>query len=776
MSQRSGGLGDLSMFDLFRMEVDNQVASLNKNILELEANPSSPDVLEALMRASHSLKGAARMVGVDPVVKIAHIMEDCFVAAQNNKLVIKPDHADVLLQAVDMIELIAKIDEEKQQSWNQENEEKVIELTENLSCIKEGKEVTLPGHGLADKLKGPDSGPDIQKIDGSKTLLPENESSPQHQISKSETPIKSTSSVEDKTLKINADRMSRILGMTSELLVESRSIGRFSEALKMIKRRQDELINVIDQWRTENERSGVEVDDGYHYLVSQKLDETRRLLNEHISRLDDFDRRSGNLSSKLYNEVAGSRMQPFSDGAIGFKRMVRDLGREVGKDVSLVINGLETPVDRDVLEKIKAPLNHLLRNAVDHGIENIEVRADQNKPQQAVITLSAKHGNGMLRVIVEDDGAGIDIDRLKSKLLQKKLVDEAMLSELDESELLEFLFLPDFSTRDEVTEISGRGVGLDVVRDLVRELGGTVTIDTKRHLGTKFTLQLPLTLSVISALLVDIAEEPYAFPLVRVDRILRVNSDQLQSIEGRQYVKCGLDNIGLVSGSQILGFNTNTNENEELTIVVISDRLDRYGVVVDKFIGQRQLSVQALDPRLGKVPDVSAAAIMEDGSPLFILDVDDLVRSIDHIVKGGRLSEVYQSAEDRIKSARKRVLVVDDSLTIRGVERDLLESNGYFVEVAVDGMDGWNAVRTSHYDLVITDIDMPRMDGIELVKAIKQDLHLKSIPVMIVSYKDRSEDRRRGLEAGADYYLTKGNFQDETLIEAVIDLIGEPTR
>ena len=282
-----------------------------------------------------------------------------------------------------------------------------------------------------------------------------------------------------------------------------------------------------------------------------------------------------------------------------------------------------------------------------------------------------------------------------------------------------------------------------------------------------------LTLSVISALLVEISTEPYAFPLVRVDRILRVDASEISVIEGRQYVKYGNDNIGLISGAQILGFDVPENKDEELTIVVISDRLDRYGVVVDKYIGQRQLSVQALDGRLGKVPDISAAALMEDGSPLFILDVDDLVRSIGHIVSGGRIGNAYRLAEEKIKIEKKRILVVEDSLTVREVERDLLESKGYFVEIAVDGMDGWNAVRAAEYDLVITDVDMPRMDGIELVKAIKQDLHLRIIPVMIVSYKDRAEDRRRGLEAGADYYLTKGSFHDDTLIEAVNDLIGE---
>lgn len=770
MSQPNGNLGDFSMFDLFRIEVDSQVELLNKNLLDLESDPTSPKLLEALMRASHSLKGAARMVGVDPIVRIAHVMEDCFVAAQNNKIVISADHADELLKTIDLIGLIAKVEESEQESWNNNNEDTVNSTIEILSDILTGETI------IQQKNKNSSESNRDEKL--SREIAkkgPGNRKIEEDQAVKEEVanPVSARSGLEDKTLRINADRMSRILGMTSELLVETRLLDKFSDSLALIKRRQDELNNLLDQLQAKQEIINKDTDEGLQNQSRMKLEDCRQLLSSHINQLEEYDRRNCNLTQKLYNEVAGSRMQPFSEGAVGFKRMVRDLGRELSKDVILQIEGLETPVDRDVLEKIKAPLNHLLRNAVDHGVEDMATRASYNKTQQAIVRLSAKHGNGMLRICISDDGGGIDIEKLKEKLLEKKLVDHAMLPELEESELLEFLFLPDFSTRNEVTEISGRGVGLDVVRDMVRELGGTVTIETKKNIGTKFNLQLPLTLSVISALLVGIAGEPYAFPLVRVDRILRIPTKELKSVEGRQYVKCGMDNIGLISGAQILGFESVAVESEELTVVVISDRLDRFGIVVDQFIGQRQLSVQALDSRLGKVQDVSSTALMEDGSPLIILDVDDLVRSIDHIVKGGRLGDVFQAAEQKLRSKRKRVLVVDDSLTIRGVEKDLLESKGYFVEVAVDGMDGWNAVRSSTYDLVITDIDMPRMDGIELVNAIKQDLHLKSIPVMIVSYKDRQEDRRRGLEAGADYYLTKGSFQDDMLIEAVVDLIGE---
>jgi two-component system sensor histidine kinase and response regulator WspE len=348
-----------------------------------------------------------------------------------------------------------------------------------------------------------------------------------------------------------------------------------------------------------------------------------------------------------------------------------------------------------------------------------------------------------------------------------------MIDSLTDSELLEFLFLPDLSTRDDVSELSGRGVGLDVVRDIAKELGGVVTANNNPGQGVEFVMMLPLSLSVMSALLVDIADEPYAFPLSKVDRVLKILPEEVLEMEGRQYITLDNKNIGLISGVQVLGFESTSTVNEQLTVVIISDRMDQYALVVDRYIDQRQLSVHALDSRLGKIPNVSSASLLENGDPLFILDVDDIVRSIHHIVTDGRLGDVYQLVEEKLKIAKKRILVVDDSLTVREVERDLLQSKGYLVDVAVDGMDGWNAVRRSTYDLIVTDVDMPRMDGIELVSSIKQDLHLKNIPVMIVSYKDRVEDRRRGLDAGADYYLSKGSFHDDSLIDAVEDLIGE---
>jgi two-component system, chemotaxis family, sensor histidine kinase and response regulator WspE len=380
----------------------------------------------------------------------------------------------------------------------------------------------------------------------------------------------------------------------------------------------------------------------------------------------------------------------------------------------------------------------------------------------------------MLQITLVDDGRGIDPDRLRAKVVERGLVGARMAEQLTEPELLEFLFLPGFSTKDAVTELSGRGVGLDVVQSMVKAVGGgIVRVSSQVGKGSRFSLQLPITMSVVRALLVRIAGEPYAFPLNRIDRILRVPRDQVQVLEGRQHFVMDDQPVGLVEATQVLELQGSESAGGLLPVVVASDRSHRFGVVVEEFLGERDLDVRPLDPRLGRVPNINSASLLEDGWPVLIIDVEDLVRSVDNLLGGRRMLRVADASEQSGPRGPKRVLVVDDSITVRELERQLLESQGYHVDVAVDGVDGWNTVRGGDYDLVISDVDMPRMDGIQLVEHIKQDPRLQSLPVVIVSYKDREEDRMRGLDAGANYYLTKSSFHDRTFLDTVVDLIGE---
>jgi two-component system sensor histidine kinase and response regulator WspE len=454
---------------------------------------------------------------------------------------------------------------------------------------------------------------------------------------------------------------------------------------------------------------------------------------------------------------------------------VRDVARSLGKQVRFEVRGEQTGVDRDILDKLEAPLSHLIRNALDHGLETPEERAAAGKPATGTIRLEARHRAGMLHITLADDGRGIAVERLRELAVARGLVARAVADHLSELELLEFLFLPGFSTKEKVSELSGRGVGLDVVQSMVKAVGGSVRVATQPGRQTVFTLQLPITMSVIRALLVDIGGEPYAFPLPRIDQIVFCSHADIRTVEGRQYFDRDGVSIGLVLAAQILETEA-TQPPDPMPVVVLSDRGQQFGMIVDAFLGERDLEVRPLDPRLGKVPDINSASLLENGNPVLIVDVEDLVRSIDNVLMGRRLSRIeFEKLAEQARQ-RKRILVVDDSITVRELERQLLQARGYAVDVAVDGMDGWNAIRSAHYDLVVTDVDMPRMDGIGLVSLIKADPARREIPVVIVSYKDREEDRLRGLDAGANRYLTKSSFHDTTFVDTIIDLIGEAQR
>ncbi|MFA6960698.1 MAG: hybrid sensor histidine kinase/response regulator [Opitutaceae bacterium] len=746
----SEDLSNFSMFDLFRVEVENQAQVLTAGLLALERHSTAVDQLEATMRAAHSLKGAARIVGLGAGVNVAHAMEDCFVAAQRGTLKLHQARIDLLLRGVDLLTRISQTPEADAGQWAVDKKSEVDGFLADLAAVPDEDETLVApfqveAPPVATAAPFPTS---VEAVDGG--------------------------AGPDRVLRVTADNLNHLLALASESLVESRWLKPFAESLLRLKRLHYDLGRTLDGLR-EAGRGNVSAAavEAAQTEAQRRVQECHQFLAQRLDELEMFDRRSTNLAHRLYDEALAVRMCPFRDGIHGFARMVRDVGRTLGKQVKLEIVGENTQVDRDILEKLEAPLGHLLRNAIDHGVETFERRLAVGKPAEGVVWLEARHSAGTLQIIVSDDGQGIDLDGLREKVVVRNLTNAETAQKLSEAELLEFLFLPGFTMKEAVTEISGRGVGLDVVQTMVKQVRGTVRVSSQVGKGTRFLLQLPLTLSVVRTLLVDIGGEPYAFPLAYIVRTLRLTKGKIEMLEGRQHFNFEGRQVGLVSAHQVLGGPEPKQAGDELSVIVVGDQGGAYALVVDRFLGERELVVQPLDARLGKIKDIAAAGLMEDGAPVLIVDVEDLVRSVEKLISGGRLDKVRDFASAGDAKPRKRVLVVDDSLTVRELERKLLASHGYEVEIAVDGMDGWNAVRTGRFNLVVTDIDMPRMDGIELVTLIKKDPGTKVLPVMIVSYKDREEDRRRGLEAGADYYLTKGSFHDETLLQAVVDLIGE---
>ncbi len=746
---------DASLLELFSLEADAQTQVLSAGLLALERNPTQADQLEACMRAAHSLKGAARIVGVDAGVSVAHVMEDCLVSAQEARLYLQPEHIDALLQGTDLLMRIA----------TPGNNVGASDIQAYVALMERLLDPSQPSAMVAPK-------PEPVPMPVIEAPAPEPEPAPAV-ISEPPRQGKRMTEGGERVLRVTAERLNSLLDLSSKSLVETQRLKPYLASLQRLKRLQSNSLRALDT--LEGHLKVVDL----NLEAQEALADTRRLLSEaqallaqKNAELDEYGWQAGQRAQVLYDTALACRMRPFADVLAGQVRMVRDLGRSLGKQVRLEIEGEKTQVDRDVLEKLEAPLTHLLRNAVDHGIEMPEQRLLAGKPAEGLIRLRASHQAGLLVLELSDDGNGVDLERLRGTIVDRHLSPVETALRLSEEELLTFLFLPGFSLRDKVTEVSGRGVGLDAVQHMVRQLRGAVVLEQTAGQGSRFHLEVPLTLSVVRSLVVEVGEEAYAFPLAHIERMCDLAPEDIVQLEGRQHFWHEGRHVGLVAASQLLQRPPGQTPADTLKVVVIRERDAVYGIAVERFIGERTLVVLPLDDRLGKVQDISAGALLDDGSVVLIVDVEDMLRSVDKLLNTGRLERIARRTQQATEAPRKRVLVVDDSLTVRELQRKLLLNRGYEVAVAVDGMDGWNALRSEDFDLLITDIDMPRMDGIELVTLLRRDSRLQSLPVMVVSYKDREEDRRRGLDAGADYYLAKASFHDDALLDAVVELIG----
>ena len=558
----SDAYNDASMLELFRMEARTQTDALNAGLLALERQPTDAAHLESCMRAAHSLKGAARIVNLSPAVPVAHVMEDCLVLAQSGRLRIGPAHIDALLAGSDLLLQLAQPPEPGQAHG----------VDQSAIDHYVARVAALPGMD-ASGTSTPGAQPDLDMSGGSapatqpawdtpnvstSAAQPARDmlggSAPATQpawdtpnVSTSDTqPARDTSDVSapavhlaradakpvdraaevsdeddeaasDRMLRVTATALNTLLGLSSETMVESRWLTPFSKSLLAIKRQQDQSLAALDAMRAVMQEQGVDaqllarLED-----VRTRMSGTRSALAGRVEELERFDWRLTHLGQRLYDTALACRMRPLDDVVSGLPRFVRDLGRELGKQVRLEIVGARTRVDRDVLARLEAPLAHLLRNAVDHGIESAEQRAARGKPPEGTVTLEARHSAGTLMIEVSDDGGGIDLSTLRTEVVSRELASPETASKLDDDELLEFLFLPGFSTRSRVTQTSGRGVGLDAVQNAVRALRGDITISQEPGAGTRFSLSLPLSLSVVRALLIEVAGEPYALPLAYV--------------------------------------------------------------------------------------------------------------------------------------------------------------------------------------------------------------------------------------------------------------------
>ena len=758
-------LGGFSMFDLFQTEVQQHCACLADGLIALEQNASDPKMVEPLMRAAHSVKGAARIINLDGAIGLAHSMEECLVRIQKGTEIPTASRIDELLRGSDILRSLADHkSEDEARAWLEQEAGPISALAEGLNLP--------PKVGVSAAVVVPTAKPVAPAaIPVAPTATPVAPAvTPAPTVVKVATPPAATpsaasapSTASDAAVLVSSSSLERLLQLSGEALVEARRLESIRRTLTRAKIAQRQLTAALDSLQVTGRHAG----DAMTAVAT-----SRDALDEALHQVEDHLRRGEELASALHNEAVSSRMRPFGDACGGLARSVRDVARTLGKEVRLIIAGEQVPVDREILRQLEAPLGHLVRNAIDHGIESPDERVAAGKTRQASLRVEARHHAGSLIVEVREDGRGIDRTNLRARIISKKLSEASIVETLGDAELFDFLFLPGFSTAAAVTDISGRGVGLDVVQSMAHSVGGSIEVRSSPA-GTSFAMRLPVTLSVVRAAVISIAGETYALALARLERIDRIARSELKTVEGRLTTVIRGEIVGLVHATEILQLKASTQSEsaDELAIVSVLAGSRTVGFVVDSFLGEEDLVVRRMDARLGDVAHVDAASIRENGDLLLILDADDLVQSALQLLEQGKL----RGDEGRAaisKRKQRRVLVVEDSITVREVERQMLLRAGYAVDTAVDGMDGWNAVQKVKYDLVVSDVDMPRMNGIEFVRKMRADRRYETLPVVIVSYKDREEDRIAGLEAGASAYLTKGSFQDQSFLQTIADLIG----
>jgi two-component system sensor histidine kinase and response regulator WspE len=751
----SDELDDLSIYDMFRMEAEEQAEQLQSRLLALKDGDANETTLRSLMRGAHSLKGAARVVGLNAAVRLTHAMEERFVAAQQGRAITQSE-VDTLLRSVDILRALSTTPEDQTAAWTETHDPTITTLITELTLESEPTQSVVPN----------------EEPNHHEPTPPATTANPTQQPSEPWAlgPGPSATAA-DFNLRITSQRFDRIIAMSSDNLVQAQSLTRLQEQMSRVQRRLERLVRSVADARRKAALNPEKQAAALQIIMAQG-ERDRAHLGTLLVELDRMVHTHEANSEVLHKEVLHARLRPFGDVVPNLRRLVRDTAAEMNKRVALIVTGERTEVDRDILEKLRAPLEHLLRNALDHGLETTAARIAAGKPEEGTIHLRARHVNGRLVITLADDGSGINIAAVAQKAIARNLLQQSVAALLSEAEILEFLFLPGFSTRSEVTEISGRGFGLDVVQSTVHESGGSVKIENNPGRGTTFEITLPVTRSLLRVMRVEIESEIYAVPLNHLSRIAALDiqlepdgSATVEVLQGDTHIRVPV--IHMMSALQNTAAPMHPGPAKVIFFLNEKGREAPIAFQIDRVLDETTVSVRQLDPRLGRMAAIAAVTLTEQNVPLLIVEPDDILRLA---LQSQQRIAPAPSAD--ASSARGSILVVDDSGTVRQMLRRTLLRARYHVATAEHGAEAWNLLQVQHFDLLVSDVDMPEMNGIELVEHVRSNARLSHLPIILLSYKGRDEDRRRGLEAGADAYVTKGEFQEQAFLQIVTDLVG----
>jgi two-component system chemotaxis sensor kinase CheA len=714
---------DKELRSLFKIESEERLQHLDSGLLRLEKTPSDPALLEELFREAHSLKGAARMLGLSDIQTLAHQLEDGLGAAKKGEVALQPEAVAGMNQTLEAIRgLVRSAIEERPANTELKPEAAATTITQSA--------LTIP-HSDVPK-------PEAFRIE---------------------------------TIRVDPKKLDALLTQAGELTVTKIRIARRLTEM-------DELLDYCEEWAREG-HIGIVHTGAAHTgqtdaagQVTRKLDERLDALQEKLNHLlggaNEDSARLDFIADQLENGIRAVRLLPMSTLFALFPRLVHDLARELHKEVELVIEGEETVADKRVLEEMKDPLMHILRNAIGHGIETPEQRVQAGKSRSGTIRIKASQTPAGIVVEVGDDGRGLDLDEIKRTALKRGMYRADELAGMSTAQVKSLVLASGFSTTSFITDISGRGVGLDVVRNNVERLKGTLQIESAPGKGLTLRALLPVSLATVRVLIVAANGHRYALPVEHVQSSRKVQTSSLYPMEGRQTVTLDGQALSVARLNELLEMRNveSIPAPNSVTCVVITVNEEHFGLIVDELLDELEVVLKPQSKLLKRVRNVSGATILDTGEVCVVLNPHDLLKTL------RKQSVAIAPAPSAEAAAAKKVLLLaEDSITTRTQEKRILEGAGYEVVTAVDGMDAYNKLGTRSFDAVVSDVQMPNMSGLALTSKIRTNKKYAELPIILVTSLASEEDQRRGLEAGANAYIAKPSFDQRVLLDCLARLI-----
>lgn len=730
------------LLETFRIEADEHLKAMSSGLFELE-KADTPEkrqaIVETVFREAHSLKGAARAVNVSSIETTCQSMESVLAALKRGEAALSPSLLDALNRAVSGLEKLYSAAD-----FGQSDEARplILRLVRQLESTLKSKR---PAPAAAPKTPAP-AAPEQGKI-----------------ATSAERPA-----VTD-TIRIATGKLDAILLQAEELVSAKLAAAQLAadlravqSAMRMWKKKSGRLHSTRPAHLSANDTEGL-------------ADEQRSFLSQfdnHLSRLTHTAARHQHVLSHmvdhLLDETKKAAMQSFSSLLDLFPRLVRTLARDQGKQAELVIHGADIEVDRRILEEMKDPLIHAIRNCIDHGIEAPQVRAQANKQAVGRISIAISQKDGSkVEILVADDGAGIDLDKVKAAVVKHGLLAPENAQALDEQAAAALIFESGLTTSPFITDISGRGLGLAILREKTEKLGGQISVETRRNAGTTLRIVLPLALATFRGVLVQTGDRSFICPSFHVERVLRVKREHIKTVENRETIELGQKAVALVRLDDVLKLARKPSaaaQSNLLFVVLLRYADSRIGFAVDRIVSEQEFLVKSLGSQLARVANIAGATMLGNGQLVPVLNVPDLMQS------ASKTGLAPAAARIALRE-RRSVLVVEDSISTRMLLKNILEANGWNVRTAVDGVDALTTLKTEPCDLVVSDVDMPRMNGFDLTARIRADRKLAELPVVLVTALESREDRERGIDVGANAYIVKSSFDQGKLIEVMSGLV-----